>query len=118
LGRLDENQAGCGGIASFFLLVAGAQAFHWHLGYGQAKHSSREFAEVACKHEHLCTGFGVGSCQRASDSRIDCEVGLFYADQPQPGEEAECNLMLHWGVDRSGALALKNAGKPHCFTVT
>jgi hypothetical protein len=27
-------------------------------------------------------------------------------------------LMLHWGVDRSGTLALKNAGKPHCFTVT
>jgi hypothetical protein len=105
-------------IASFFLLAAGAQAFHWHLGFGQAKHSSKEFAEIACEHEHLCTGFGVGSCRRASESRIDCEVGLFYADQAQPEEEIECNLKLHWGVDHSGALALKNAGKPHCFKVT
>lgn len=105
-------------LASFFLLVAGAQAFHWHMSYGQAKHSSKEFAEGACQHDHACTGFGVGSCLRASDSRFDCEVGLFYADKPQPGEEVECNLTLHWGVDHSGTVTLKNYGKPHCFLVT
>jgi hypothetical protein len=45
-------------------------------------------------------------------------VGLFYAEEPEPGEEMECNIMLHWGVDHSGALALKNYGKPHCFRVS
>lgn len=102
-------------LASFFLLVASAQAFHWHMSYGQAKRSSREFAEIACKQDHKCTGYGVGSCLRASESRFDCEVGLFYAEEPAPGEEIECNILLHWGVDHSGTVALKNYGKPHCF---
>jgi hypothetical protein len=104
-------------LVSFLLLVASAQAFHWRMNYGQAKHSSKEFVEEACRHDHKCTGFGIGSCQRSSDSRFDCEVGLFYAEEPEPGEEVECNIMLHWGVDHSGAVTLKNYGKPHCFRV-
>ncbi len=31
---------------AFFVLVASASAFHWHLGYGQAKHATKEFAEA------------------------------------------------------------------------
>jgi len=104
-------------LAAFFLLVASAQAFQWHMGYGQAKHSSREFAEVACHQDHKCSGYGVGQCLRASESRFDCEVGLFYAEEPEPEEEMECNIMLHWGVDHTGTVALKNYGKPHCFRV-
>jgi hypothetical protein len=104
-------------LAAFFLLAASAQAFQWHLGYGQAKHASKEFAEAACQRDHQCTGYGVGQCSRASESRIDCEIGLFYAEKPEPGEEVECNILLHWGVNHSGALALKNYGKPHCFRV-
>jgi hypothetical protein len=104
-------------LAAFFLLVAGAQAFHWHMGYGQAKHSSKEFVEATCHQDKKCTGYGVGRCLRASDSRFDCEVGLFYAEEPKPGEEIECDMLLHWGVGHTGVVELKNYGKPHCFTV-
>ncbi len=102
-------------LAAFFLLAASAQAFQWHMSHGQAKHLSREFAEVACHQDHKCSGYGVGQCLRASESRFDCEVGLFYAEEPEPGEETECNITLHWGVGHSGAVELKNYGKPHCF---
>lgn len=104
-------------LASFFLLVASAQAFQWHMTYGQAKHSSREFAEAACQQDHKCTGFGVGSCHRASESRFDCAIGLFYAEEPEPEEEVECNILLHWGANHEGAVTLKRYGKPHCFRV-
>ena len=105
-------------LAAFFLLVASAQAFHWHMSYGQAKHSSREFVEEACHGEKKCTGYGVGQFLRKSESRFDCEVGFFYADAPEPGEEVECNVLLHWGVGHAGVIELRNYGKPHCFTVT
>ena len=37
-------------IVSLFLALAGtAQAFQWHLGYGQAKHATRVFAEETCR---------------------------------------------------------------------
>lgn len=102
----------------FFVFVVGsAEAFHWHIRYGQAKHASKEFAFEACKSDHKCAGYGVGQCYRASESRFDCEVGLFYADSPGPGEETECNIPLHWGVSRSGYLTLKNHGQVHCFQV-
>jgi hypothetical protein len=94
-----------------------AEAFHWHLGYGQAKHASKEFAYAVCKAEGKCTGYGVGGCKRISDSRIDCPIGLFYADQPEPGQETECEMLLHWGVDHAGYLALKRHGPPHCGVV-
>jgi hypothetical protein len=105
-------------LAAFFLLVASAQAFQWHMAYGQAKHSSREFVEEACQSDHKCTGFGVGSCRRSSESSFACEVGLFYAEEPEPGEEIECNILLHWGTNHAGVVTLKNYGKPHCFRVT
>jgi hypothetical protein len=101
-------------LAAFFLLAAGAQAFQWHLGYGQAKHSSKEFAEVVCDQDKKCSDYEVGQCLRKSESRIDCEVGLFYADQPKAGEEIGCNTLLHWGVNREGAVVLKNYGKLRC----
>lgn len=104
-------------LAAFFLLAASAQAFHWHMSYGQAKHSSREFAQELCDQDNKCTGFGVGQCLRKSESRFDCEVGVFYAEAPEPGEELECNILLHWGVGHTGVVELKNYGKPRCFTV-
>lgn len=102
-------------LAAFLALVGTAQAFQWHLPLGQAKHATREFAEESCRSDHRCTGFGVGACRRVSDSRVDCVAGLFYKDQPKPGEETECNIVLHWGVDSRGYLALKNHGSPNCF---
>jgi len=104
-------------FALFFLLVGSAQAFHWHIGYGQAKHESKLLAQETCKHDKKCTGYGVGRCSRISESRVDCEIGLFYANPQVPEEEVECNLSLHWGVNPAGEVVLKNYGKPHCFQV-
>jgi hypothetical protein len=84
MGRLDGTKLVVAVIASFFLLVAGAQAFHWHLGYGQAKHSSKEFAEAACKHEHLCTGFGVGSCSALRIAVLTVKSAFSMATSPSP----------------------------------
>jgi hypothetical protein len=97
--------------------VSSAQAFHWHMRYGQAKHASKAFVQEACREDSKCTGYGVGQCYRASEGRFDCEVGTFYADTPSLGEELECNIALHWGVSYSGYMVLKNHGTPHCFQV-
>lgn len=99
--------------AAFFLLAGTAQAFHWHLGYGQAKHASKEVAQELCEGERECTGWGVGQCVRRSDSRIDCRIGSFFPGE-EPGEEVECDTTLHWGVDSGGYVRLKNHGPPHC----
>jgi hypothetical protein len=104
-------------LAAFFLLAAGAQAFQWHMSYGQAKHASKEFAKEACRGDKECARYGVGPCLRASESRFDCIVEFFYAEAPEPGKEVQCDIVLHWGVDKSGFLALKNYGKPHCFVL-
>jgi hypothetical protein len=104
-------------LLAFFVLVAAAQAFQWHMSYGQAKHSSRVFVQHVCREDPECTGYGIGQCRRISESRFDCEVGTFYADSPAPGEETECNMLLHWGVSKSGYVVLKRHGPLHCFLV-
>lgn len=104
-------------LVAFFLVAASAQAFQWHMGYGQAKHASKEFAQAACHEDNKCSGYGVGQCLRKSESRFDCEAGLFYANAPEPGEEVGCSILLHWGVGHTGVVELKNYGKPRCFTV-
>jgi hypothetical protein len=100
-------------VAILLLSTATASAFHWHLGYGQAKHATKEFAQTLCEEDRECVGWGVGQCNRRSESRIDCTMGVFYAGA-EPGTEIECDGVLHWGVDRAGYVALKNAGPPHC----
>lgn len=101
-------------VAAFFALTTAASAFHWHLGYGQAKHGTREFAQALCEEDHKCVGWGVGHCSRLSDSRIDCVMGLFYENFYEPGDEAECDAVLHWGVSHSGQVVLKNHGLLNC----
>lgn len=98
-------------------LTATAEAFQWHLGYGQAKHATRVFAEETCRHEHKCIGYAVGPCERISESRIDCVAGLLYKGVAEPGDEVACNIVLHWGVSHNGEVALKNHGSPNCREV-
>ncbi len=105
-------------VAAFLLLAASAQAFQWHMSYGQAKNATKEFAQGVCRGDKKCTGYGVGQCLRKSESRFDCEAGTFYAELPEPGKELECNVLLHWGVGHTGVVELKNYGKPRCFTLT
>jgi hypothetical protein len=93
--------------------VPTAQAFHWRMRYGQAKHSSRQFAIDLCERNSECTGFGVGQCYRITDSRFDCAIGLF-SPGAERGEEIECDTVLHWGVGYSGYVELKNRGPFHC----
>jgi len=104
-------------LAVFWTLVGTAEAFQWHLGYGQAKHATRVFAEEACREDHKCIGYGVGPCERVSESRVDCVAGLLYKGVAEPGDEVACNIVLHWGVSRNGQLALKNHGSPNCRKV-
>lgn len=104
-------------IAVALTLVGTAEAFRWHLGYGQAKHATRVFAEEACREERKCIGYAVGRCERVSDSRVDCLAGLLYKGVAEPGEEVACEIVLHWGVRRGGQLVLKNNGRPNCRQV-
>jgi hypothetical protein len=100
-------------LVAFFALTATASAFQWYMSYGQAKNSTKEFAKAFCNADRQCVGWGVGPCLRQSASRFDCTMGAFYKD-PEIGE-VECDIVLHWGVSRSGYVALKRHGQPHCF---
>jgi hypothetical protein len=108
---------GIAALAAFLILVGSAEAFQWHLGYGQAKHATRVFAEEVCREEHKCIGYAVGPCKRASASRIDCLAGLLYKGVAEPGDEVACSIALHWGVSHGGELVLKNHGSPNCHPV-
>ncbi|HEU4392576.1 MAG TPA: hypothetical protein VFR04_02940 [Solirubrobacterales bacterium] len=103
-------------IAALFVLAGSAQAFQWHMSYGQAKNASKEFAEELCESNSECTGFGVGQCRRKSLSRFDCLIGLF-SPGAEPSEEIECDVLLHWGASRGGYVALNNRGPFHCHSV-
>jgi hypothetical protein len=102
---------------AFFVLAGSAQAFQWHMSYGQAKNASKEFVKGVCAQENECTSWGAGQCYRRSQSRFDCEVGTFYKNSPNIGEETECTIALHWGASQSGYVVLKNHGPVHCFRV-
>lgn len=108
---------GVAALVAFLTLVGTAEAFHWHLGYGQAKHATREFAEETCRAERKCIAYAVGPCKRISESRVDCLAGLLYKGVNEPGDEVACNIVLHWGVNHSGEVALKNHGSPNCREV-
>jgi hypothetical protein len=101
-------------LAVSLTLVSTAEAFKWHLGYGQAKHATKVFAEETCRLDHKCIAYAVGPCDRASDSRVDCLAGLLYKGVAEPGDEVACNIVLHWGVSRSGEMVLKKHGRPDC----
>lgn len=104
-------------LIAFFAFAGSAQAFEWHMRYGQAKHETLAYSEEACAEVRGCLTWGVGSpCYRASNSRFDCLMALFF-EGVRPGEQIECNSILHWGVNRSGIIALKNQGEPNCFAV-
>jgi hypothetical protein len=104
-------------LAAFLCLAGAAQGFQWHLRYGQAKHATKEFAEVTCRRDHKCKAYGVGKCRRQSESRVDCAVAFLYKGVAEPGDEVVCALILHWGVSHSGEVALKRHGRPHCQKV-
>lgn len=104
-------------LAAFLCLAATAQAFVWHLGYGQAKHATKEFAEESCRIDRKCVDYRVGPCKRRSESGVDCVVSFLYTGVVEPGDKAACALILHWGVNRNGELALKKHGKPKCARI-
>lgn len=107
-------RVGIAALAVFLCLVGAAQGFQWHLGYGQAKHATKEFAEQVCHRDHKCVAYHVGPCKRRSESRVDCAAGFLYKGADEPGEKFVCALILHWGVSRNGEVALKRHGKPRC----
>lgn len=99
--------------AALLVMAGSAEAFKWHMSYGQAKNASKELARELCDSTSDCTGYGIGKCQRKSSSRFDCPIGLF-TPGAEPGEEIRCDVVLHWGVNRGGVLVLKNRGPFHC----
>jgi hypothetical protein len=104
-------------LAALLCLAASAQAFVWHLGFGQAKHATKEFVEETCRLERKCIADRVGSCKRASESRVDCAAAFLYKGVNEPGEEIVCAILLHWGVNHHGEIALKRHGRPTCRLV-
>lgn len=107
----------CATVAAFLCLGATAQAFVWHLGYGQAKQATQEFAEATCKGDHKCVAYKAGPCKRASESRVDCAAAFLYKGVHEPGDEVVCAIILHWGVNHNGEIALKRHGRPTCEEV-
>lgn len=95
------------------LPAADADAARWQMTYNQAVRESRDFARELCRQDAECLGYGVGQCYRRSLSRFSCNVGTFYPGA-EPGEELECQVILHWGVKRGGTIVLKNYGRPRC----
>lgn len=103
-------------VAGLLVLAGSAEAFQWHMSYGQAKNESKIFAKETCNEISDCTGWGVGACIRRSSSRFDCTIGIFGPGR-EPGEEIECDQVLHWGVNRAGIVVLKNFGRPACHVI-
>lgn len=110
-------KVGIAALAACLSLVGTAEAFQWHLGYGQAKHATKEFAEETCQRDHKCVAYNVGSCRRASESRVDCAAGFLYKGVNEPGDKVVCALILHWGVNHNGEVTLKRHGRPSCQQV-
>jgi hypothetical protein len=108
---------GVAALAAFLCLAGAAEAFQWHLGYGQAKHATKEFAEGTCGSERKCVAYSVGPCRRASESRVDCAAAFLYKGVNEPGDEVACAILLHWGVSHNGEVALKRHGRPTCERV-
>jgi len=100
-------------VVAFFALTTVASAFKWYMSYGQAKNSTKEFAKAFCEADRECVDWGVGPCLRRSSSRFDCTMEAFYRDA-EIGD-VECDMVLHWGANRSGYVVLKRHGPPHCF---
>jgi hypothetical protein len=104
-------------LSAFLVVgVASAEAFHYRMSYGQAKNASKEFVRGLCDEDRECVGWGVGQCRRMSESRFDCLIGTFFPGN-EPGEETECDVVLHWGAERGGYIALKNYGRPRCYSI-
>ena len=103
-------------VTGLLVMAGTADAFQWRMTYGQAKSESRAYAQETCREIPECTGWGVGACLRRSLSRFDCTIGIF-ARGVEPGEEIECDQVLHWGVNRAGVIVLKNFGRPACHPV-
>lgn len=103
-------------VCGLLVLAGSADAFQWRMSYGQAKNESKVYAKETCAELSECSGWGVGACRRRSLSRFDCTIGIF-ARGAEPGEEIECDQILHWGVNRAGVIVLKNYGRPSCSTV-
>ena len=103
-------------MVGLLVLAGSAEAFKWRMSYGQAKSESKLFALETCREIPECTNWRVQTCRRRSLSRFDCTINLF-ARGTQPGEEIECDQVLHWGVNRAGVIVLKNFGDPYCHLV-
>lgn len=103
-------------LAFVALGAVSAEGFVWHMSYGQAKNATKVVARESCREDKECLGWAVGPCRRKSESSFACEMAHFFAGV-EPGEEIECDLTLHWGVDKGGYIDLKRTGRPHCFKV-
>ncbi len=104
-------------LTALVLSAGSANAFQWHMRFGQAKNASKEYTKDLCADLRECIGWGVGQCYRQSNSRFDCTIGTWFPGK-EAGEEIECRQVLHWGASYSGYVVLKNAGRPNCQAVS
>lgn len=88
---------------------ASADAFVWHLSYYKAKAWTVQSERRICNKDSECVAYGA-SCQRITESRVDCLGGTI--DETEYGE-LQCTEMYHWGVNQWGRVKLRT-GKSHC----
>jgi hypothetical protein len=74
-------------LALLLIGVGTAEAFQWHMRYGQAKNASKSFVKELCAEDSECTAWGVGQCYRQSESSFSCQIGWFYADYPRSAKK-------------------------------
>jgi len=101
-----------GTLLVFVALAGTAQAFQWHLSYYRAKAATKDAEKRICEGDGQCIAYGA-SCERISESRIDCVGGTVY--ETKFGQE-ECQAVFHWGVGPGGYATL-HVGQPHCYSL-
>ncbi|HEX5592656.1 MAG TPA: hypothetical protein VFX35_04855 [Solirubrobacterales bacterium] len=100
-------------VAAFFVSAGSAQGFVWHLKLSVAQHETKMIERELCAESSTCVGYGVGRCERITESRVDC-IGA-NLNETSSGE-IECQSIFHWGVRRGGELKVRIT-RPHCFYV-
>lgn len=102
-------------MAFLTLGVSSANAFQWHMRYGQAVLESKRYAKETCEEVEGCTEYAWDQCFRRGPAAFECFVGTFFPPRYVGESWIECSQALRWGVSYRGYIVLKGSEEPMCF---